>query len=178
MLKYVQIFPSKNPLLYNNTMYKYMYSYNTYINIHIRFHLGGWGGICPPRLLKVNTLYTPLPPLHFGNSVCPPSHIFRRQHCTCTYIKKEKYVRTRTITYRMGTNFRGCLIFAFFAVSVFLSGFGPRGGKTAICNLVGGPWVSQHANLPVPRGGESEPRGANAPPRPPLKETLGVVLNL
>ena len=29
----------------------------------------------------------------------------------------------------------------------FLSGFGPRGGKTAICNLVGGggAWLSQHA---------------------------------
>ena len=52
--------------------------------------------------------------------------------------------------------------------TVFLSGFGPKGGKTAICNLVG----VQHANLPVPRGGESEPRGANAPPPPPLKETL------
>ena len=27
---------------------------------------------------------------------------------------------------------------ATFAFPVFLSGFGPRGGKTAICNLVGG----------------------------------------
>ena len=36
-----------------------------------------------------------------------------------------------------------------------------------------GAWLSQHANLPVPRGGESEPRGGKcSPPAPPLKETL------
>ena len=41
--------------------------------------------------------------------------------------------------------------------SVFLSGFGPRRGKTAICNLVGGGMAlstcTALTNLPVPRGG-------------------------
>ena len=32
----------------------------------------------------VITLYTPLPPLHFGNSVYPSSHIFSMQHCILT----------------------------------------------------------------------------------------------
>ena len=50
----------------------------------------------------------------------------------------------------------------------FLSGFGPRGGKTAICNLVGGHG-SQHAQQ---GGARVSLGGENAPPRPPLKETL------
>ena len=29
-------------------------------------------------------------------------------------------------------------VYEILHISVFLSGFGPRGGKTAICNLVGG----------------------------------------
>ena len=61
-------------------------------------------------------------------------------------------------------------------LSVFLSGFGPRGGKTAICNLVGG-----HGSLNITLtiqicqfqgGARVSLGGANAPPRPPLKETL------
>ena len=53
-------------------------------------HLGGGeGGPLPPlgELLppldfcKVNTLYTPLPPVHFENSeFAPPNHIFCMQH--------------------------------------------------------------------------------------------------
>ena len=59
-------------------------------------------------------------------------------------------------------------------VTVFLSGFGPRGGKTAICNLVGGHGsLNMHSTCQFQGGARVSLGGANAPPRPPLKETLG-----
>ena len=57
-------------------------------------------------------------------------------------------------------------------ISVFLSGFGPRGGKTAICNLVGGHGSLNMQICQFQGGARVSLGGANAPPRPPLKETL------
>ena len=37
------------------------------------------GELLPLDFLKVNTSYSPSPPYIFGNSVCPPSHIFCMQ---------------------------------------------------------------------------------------------------
>ena len=59
-----------------------------------------------------------------------------------------------------------------FAYAVFLSGFGPRGGKTAICNLVGGHGSLNMQICQFQGGARVSLGGANAPPRPPLKETL------
>ena len=52
---------------------------NYELHIHFsRLRLGGTGGaFAPLDFCKVNTSYTPLPPLHFVNSqFAPPSHIF------------------------------------------------------------------------------------------------------
>ena len=57
-------------------------------------------------------------------------------------------------------------------ITVFLSGFGPRGGKTAICNLVGGHGSLNMQICQFQGGARVSLGGANAPPRPPLKETL------
>ena len=57
-------------------------------------------------------------------------------------------------------------------LSVFLSGFGARGGKTAICNLVGGHGSLNMQICQFQGGARVSLGGANAPPRPPLKETL------
>ena len=59
---------------------------------------------------------------------------------------------------------------------MFLSGFGPRGGKTAICNLVGGHGsLNMHSTCQFQGGARVSLGGENAPPRPPLKETLVMV---
>ena len=58
------------------------------------------------------------------------------------------------------------------ATAVFLSEFGPRGGKTSICNLVGGHGSLNMQICQFQGGARVSLGGANAPPRPPLKETL------
>ena len=60
-----------------------------------------------------------------------------------------------------------------YPYSGFLSGFGPRGGKTAICNLVGGAWLSQHAQQ---GGARVSLGGANAPPAPPPERNPDIPL--
>ena len=51
--------------------------------------------------------------------------------------------------------------------AVFLSGFGPRGGKTAICNLVGGHGSLNMQICQFQGGARVSLGGANAPPAPP-----------
>ena len=77
-----------------------------------------------------------------------------RYTCTHTYIHIYRYTCTHTN------------IQVYMYISVFLSGFGPRGAKRQYV-IWWGAWLSQHANLPVPRGGESEPRGGKCSPPPP-----------
>ena len=61
--------------------------------------------------------------------------------------------------------------------TVFLSGFGPRGGKTAICNLVGGHGSLNMHSTASSKGGESEPRGGKCSPRPPPERNPDIKCN-
>ena len=55
----------------------------------------------------------------------------------------------------------------------FFQDLGQGGAKWQYVIWWGGMALSTFTNLPVPRGGESEPRGGKcSPPPPPLKETL------
>ena len=71
------------------------------------------------------------------------------------------------------------LVFSLFlpSLSVFLSGFGPRGAKRQYVIWWGGMALNMHSTCQFQGGARVSLGGANAPPRPPLKETLTLSLS-